>query len=335
MISEIYWKLWVLLLFNDGIYSSIYDNYLNRTLLTNLQKLCPYSSFCEENATMSLPMNDTKHPCCESCSCEPGCEINDNCCFDPSSFGVNAIMQKCMSPVVTNIDVPTAMYLMIHSCQKGSYQSANGNSSLCSFDKTDYKSFGPVMSRTRGEVYVNQDCATCNNVHDTVPWKLSVKCPKDKADHSYDTLKLLRGLNVGKVGCYMSYVPPNNLDIEPRECRSDAIRKCNVTGKVDKWEPLWEFCPMINATFSRSRKKSYGNIFCYICNENYFPPVVTICSEIGIKYPTYTPFTVVLADINLEEWGNAPAPSNGICEVNEQLVNSFKVFYNLILKKII
>ena len=43
--------------------------------------LCPYTRFCETDATATL-RNETYDPCCGECSCADDCWETESCCLD-------------------------------------------------------------------------------------------------------------------------------------------------------------------------------------------------------------------------------------------------------------
>lgn len=306
---------YVYLLLNNGPISS--SNY-NWTFMPRLQELCPYTSFCEENATMSFPASNAKRPCCDSCSCKPDCEKGGNCCF-----GKSDAWRKCMAATV-NMKTTNIHYMMIHSCLTNPH--ATGNRTLCSYNDTDYKSFAPVVSEKSKDIFVNSECASCNKVYDTIPWKLAVYCPESKEAHLYDLIKLLNGEDVRNEGCYLGYVPPKHLIMESRECRHDVIRECNVSKKALEWEPLWDYCPVFNAQFS-TLTNIYGNIFCFLCNEGYDYPIPSICLGGGHKYPSSVAFTAILDDVSSIKLDRETAQNVGLCRPTETLVHSIQVLF--------
>ncbi|KAL4220644.1 hypothetical protein ACF0H5_021040 [Mactra antiquata] len=285
------------------------------TFLPVFQELCPYSSFCETKNTTNFDFQGGKRPCCDSCSCQPGCEKDNTCCFENDEVGILDIGNKCMTPSVSNVKGLTFTYRMRHTC--------TNEERLCEYNKTDYKSFSPVVSSTTGVIYVNSECAFCNSELNIVPWQLSVACPQDKRDHSYDTLQLLRGNNTGTTGCYLSYVPPKDIDVESHVCYTNVIRQCNVSGRLMQWEAFWDHCPLFNATY-HSKSQVYGNVFCYMCNEVHYKPISTECKERGFRNLFNVPFSAILDTRHPHlDTSNEDKKNDEACAPNWSLVRSY------------
>ncbi|KAL4231215.1 hypothetical protein ACF0H5_008797 [Mactra antiquata] len=260
--------------------------------LSELQELCPYASFCGENARFISHENGTKQSCCRSCSCEPECVMFGNCCFDYVSDGQNTQLRQCLSPMVMNVRDKEINYIMVYSCP-----TRDGKDSVCTFNTTDVKSFAPVVSIKTGEIYVNSQCAHCNNVTDGVPWELAVACPSSGEDYLVTSADMFIEAN-GDATCYLTYVPPERVNVESRECKKNVVRQCNVTGLVTKWSMYWEYCPMFNATFY-AHSYAFGNVFCYLCNELRMNDL--FCRKNNIKGLNSFPFIVMLEEIHFAD----------------------------------
>ncbi|KAL4231212.1 hypothetical protein ACF0H5_008794 [Mactra antiquata] len=293
----------------------------NFTFLSELQELCPYTSFCEENARISLPENETKQPCCRSCSCKPECEMFGNCCFDYVKNGKMTKLRQCLSPVVTDCNANEIHYIMVYACL-----TTDGNDSMCPFTTTNVSSFAPVVSITTGEIYVNQQCADCNNVTDGVSWQLSVKCPFFEEDYFIASSDILLESHSDEPACYLTYIPPANVNVESRECTNDVIRQCNVREGTDQWTPMWEYCPMFNATYTYSSHNYvglYGNIFCFICNVLTIPD--PLCRWQDFKKPLNVPFSAILDRIGVEGSSVSKERDISACDASSVMVNSFEI----------
>ncbi|KAL4231216.1 hypothetical protein ACF0H5_008798 [Mactra antiquata] len=293
----------------------------NFAFISEVQELCPYTSFCKRNARLTLPKNETKEPCCKPCSCQPDCEMFGNCCFDYMRNGTLVNLRQCLSPVVTGAHVKVVNYIMVYSCQ-----TASGSNSLCSFKPRDINSFAPVVSITTGEIYVNPQCAHCNNVTDGVPWKLSVKCPFSKEDFFITSSDILLDSQNDERSCFLTYIPPDQVNVKFRECYTNVVRQCNVTGLATQWTPMWKYCSMFNATYTYSRSNqigAYGNIFCYICNQIRMPEL--LCRENELKGLDSVPFSAILEikDFDISSFSKE-RDING-CDASSVMVRSFKM----------
>ena len=55
-------------------------------VLIAFKQLCPYTSFCNKNATRFL-QGSRQVPCCKECSCVDDCWKRNNCCLDKIGIG--------------------------------------------------------------------------------------------------------------------------------------------------------------------------------------------------------------------------------------------------------
>lgn len=308
--------LFFILLLNSG--HSFVSDY--KMVMSKLQESCPFTSFCEEKATKHFPENYTnQRPCCESCSCKSDCEKDNNCCF-----GKTDVWKKCRSPIM-NSKTRTANFWMIQSCSNNAYSQDYNNSIICIFNESDYKSFMPVVSQNSGDIFVNSECAYCNEIYDIIPWKLAVNCLMSQDVHSIDVIRLLNGEITDIDECFLSYVPPKHFNLQSHECSNDVIRECNVSGIAREWEPFWNYCPIINAPLL-TMNAVYGNIFCFRCNEGYDHAIPLICKDGRIKHPTNIAFTAILHSINqIEPDRKSDQQTSAVCGPSEALVRSVKV----------
>ncbi|KAL4231214.1 hypothetical protein ACF0H5_008796 [Mactra antiquata] len=294
----------------------------NFTFLSEFKELCPYTPFCDENAQVILPKNETKQPCCRPCSCKPECEMFGNCCFDYVSNGSKTHLRQCLSPVITYIQYEVINYIMVSSCT-----TSDGKDLVCPFNTSDVSSFAPVVSMKTGEIYVNPQCASCNGITDGVPWKLAVACPFSDEDYLISSSDMfLKDPN--QSACHLMYVPPATVNVESRECRNDVVRQCNVTGQVTQKTILWDYCSMFNATFYiRAESVLYGNIFCFMCNELLEPD--QLCRVNINKGFSGFPFHVMLEEIHFEDVSGSEQKDSNNCDRFSVMVHSFTNEQNL------
>ena len=147
-------------------------------------EICPYTNFCETNASMTLTDNET--PCCMPCSCTDDCaEMNGDCCPDKALPIKLSPIAKCKAVVVKRkksdrrkydgymFNVPR--YRVIGTCPKD-----ENNDTLvaeCEGNKTRLDHF-LWTSDISGRTFENRFCALCNGLKsdEIVVWGLRTSC---------------------------------------------------------------------------------------------------------------------------------------------------------------
>lgn len=303
------------------LHNQIINGYTNEwSFLPELQERCPYTSFCDVDANLSMPTyaRDHLHPCCEPCSCSSDCLETNNCCNYTENFWTP--QQKCMSSITSSLSsfTPTKdyMYFMVYRCHDKD----------CTQDGTNIE---PVYSPSDKHIFVNSYCAYCHNINDSIQWRRTISCSQIRvqstlSDVSYYLTHENRSLESDD--CFVSFIPPKGYDLKHLECRKNVIRQCNVTGTLLKKTTSWDYCPMFNATFTMNLGISFGNVFCFICNVGDDKQLPQVCS--AEKSKSQRIYLTHVLDHDLIELGTVQKTDKTQirhCGPREALVQSFKV----------
>ena len=196
------------------------------------------------------------------CGCDEECGLYNDCCFPGDSQSVKTMeTRECIS-------LGPRSYHIITSCP------GLGGGSCWNFTTTTpWGNLNPYFSASENKIYLNRECAICNNVKsitDNYFFTPRIKCHFNREALFKTTHELVKA---GE--CGVSFEP--DYDIFPRLCD----KQCDFIF-VNSCNPKWYVEPRLNAhglsyvrmkqlclsNFSQPlchTKSVYKNIYCYAC----------------------------------------------------------------------
>jgi len=189
--------------------------------------------------------------CCGQCSCNEECGQSLSCCLKEDNIKYSETHGKeCVKPFNGNVEdfqrINGLGVIMVTQCPDKNEECKYTHGTL---------NVNPVES-PMSEVFINKDCARCNNVSDTIPWIARIV---SKGTHIFSFRNMKEpNINTGTIiyepptpfsypTCYGSFIPVNIAN-----CPNELYKQmCSST---------------VLPFFS-----SYGtfqNVFCYLCTSS-------------------------------------------------------------------
>lgn len=258
---------------------------LSQRILDDLGTLCPYNNYCGRNATLKIERED-KTSCCLDCSCEPDCGLLNSCCFDymDNHHIVESSQLECYS---FNTYAPKSLY-MVNRCSDGSHVTTQDE--LC-----DTSNVIPVSSASEKRVYINAECARCNNVTSFKTWTSSAIC----INTIFEKDALARTF-IDR--CSLQYNPPKE-DIEWVShfiCSEIHLKDITISNEVDSLSTKTRICSTLKAAGYLWRDDVYENVYCFGLTNLYYDPYRT-CSMFQPPITKRINSLSLLLDYNLIE----------------------------------
>ena len=243
-------------------------------ILNEFQRACPYTNFCQWNATLAF-QDDRLAPCCKNCSCADDCWIRGNCCPDKilTADTSTTIKETCKSTSVLKQNKDSfingdfklkAHYFVTESCPESVNaellkKKCNGTAAETVVDLTW------VSDMNTNKIYRNRHCAECHGVQNYTSWDLLTDCFDLMVKKNYS-------LNINSFPVNCLYTSPPNEKAFENECLLPDITTCNQTGlwdvKDDVTETLCQSLPMLFVVEERGYTANvYRNQFCFKCNK--------------------------------------------------------------------
>jgi hypothetical protein len=185
---------------------------------------------------------------------------------------------------------------MISSISKPFLRSSNG---LCGeINKAPWGSIYPFSSATTKQIYKNKECAHADGMTDGVLWDAVIAC------NSEDIFAATIGLEstMFPESCVINFMYPGDLDdIESAKCYLPLIDTCPVSSEFQIPEgsnlsksDITSLCTS-GLVSPYQHTKMYANIFCHICNAEYFSHRL-VCgkSDVSISRITTKGFVAIL-----------------------------------------
>ena len=307
-------------------------------------KICPYTKFCETNASMTLKDNET--PCCMPCSCADDCaEINGDCCPDKALPIKKAPLAKCKAVVVKRKLGDTSSYdgythgvpryRVLDTCPKD-----ENNVSLvaeCEGNKTRLDHFLWV-SDFSGRTFENRFCALCNGLNndEIVVWGLRTTC--------FSVLKTnlssLEGTLLSLQCDFRLELPSKAYARPDSTCLTPNILRCNQSGLWNQHNSSIEAaCKTYDSpvlSLSQDERisptghivKIYKNLYCVVCNEQNLWSTNLLCPQLRpTERDPGTAFSILIDYLHIRsviEQLQTKDEGKGHCE-QEQVYDDFKV----------
>jgi len=221
------------------------DSDLN--VLSAVQDFCPNSIQCPKHFSFDVAnVISTDEDCCGHCSCEPDCGRTQSCCLEEENEEyVHTFGKACVQPFVGD---PSQYFfsnysgvMMVTRCKDIGEQCSTKDGQLY---------VNPVSSLH--EVYVNENCASCNHVNKFTVWKWKVIFDKD---HNLNFRNMLQDPSSTRV-----VLPP--VDHPVVTCHSILKPSKSITCTNSSMQ---ELCRKVHLPYT-FRETVYQNIFCKFCD---------------------------------------------------------------------
>ena len=236
--------------------------------IENLHEYCPLPSTCRLSGTTGAERADSEHDgCCGTCSCSKDCAQQQSCCDDQENQQYRRLTSKrCVSPYSGRSrfldESGIKGVIMVTMCADRVTDCLSPN-----FTKS---TIAPVSS-IKGETYVNQDCAKCNNVSQIKDWDMLIISNNDLSDSFHNLFSDASTSTVAKL-----YFLNESQSVET----CDAFLFSEKTVQC-KNKTLMDLCKTLYLPYQFG-SHVYKNIFCHFCY-NAEPKPRCFRSHLGTK----------------------------------------------------
>jgi len=230
----------------------------NHLLLEPFQQVCPRSmADCDiaepaDNSTTKTNYAD----CCGRCSCAADCGHSQSCCLVEDNAAYTHIHgEECINPIVGNefdfVASGGRGVMMVTRCidQSEGCKYSHGNVNV-----------SPVESDT-GDVFINRNCALCNNVSSFTRWNVEIKARGSNL--KIETFRSLGDTETNTTDVDTKIFLPT-LTSTPTECQ---VTFRNIDESKCPNKSVEEMCKSVLLPFVLGHV-TYRNYFCYLCAEH-------------------------------------------------------------------
>ena len=268
-------------------------------VLAALQQACPYTNFCNKNAS-SYIQDGRQAPCCRECSCNDDCWKRGNCCPDKivRDKGLAYEHETCKDTQVSSAGAATAnglsqfrRYFVTETCPE-TVEDDFVKEKCTGIVTETLTDLLWVSDPDTNRIYRNKFCAECHGIRKYQEWQISTNCLNLLLMENYT--QNIRAYP----DCRLSVIPPNTKAYD-NQCLVPDISTCNETGLWQTKDSTTEsLCNSHSLMFVKQfllRSIVYRNVFCFKCNSPAGTTVEDICdsSEVGGKR-TFDSFTAIL-----------------------------------------
>ena len=268
-------------------------------VVTALQQACPYTNFCNKNAS-SYIQDGRQVPCCRECSCLDDCWKRNNCCPDKkhvSNGGERpSEIETCKDTIVkkgfVGLNHDRRRYFVTEICPDTVHDVALKQK--CA--GTEAETFADliwVSDLETNKIYTNKFCAECHGIRKYKRWDISTSCVEFVLNNNHT-----QNIRSYPDSCSLSVTPPNRKAYK-NQCLTPDISTCNVTGlwqtEDNVTESLCESHPLMFVKDTVATKIVFRNVFCFKCNsppEELMEDICAISDVDGTR--TFASFTTVL-----------------------------------------
>ena len=257
-------------------------------------QLCPYTSFCQRNATPFFNPLQLR-PCCSDCSCEANCWETANCCPDQDVIEHPEPVANCKTSIVKagkGFSSDIWGYRVIDYCP-----TTETNASLvtkCTNEKSrDFVDLIRVSDDISRKVYQNRFCAECHHVTNRITeLPLVAQCTEDIYTNEGNWKSFLLSNK-----CQLTSINTNLAT-----CAVPKYTRCNQTGLWQNFDAdvKWA-CEIFEAVFflkaSQGRNEhtdTYRNAYCYVCNTDSIGSIDALCPGRKFQPPGVTVFSSLI-----------------------------------------
>jgi len=237
------------------------------TLLHMLQQYCSISLNCELENLGNENTTETKwDACCGQCSCDEQCGQTQSCCFAEDNVKYSRIHGKeCIYPHTGDISdfqqIGGHGFVMITQCPDMNKE--------CKY-KNGIVNVNPVESSS-SEVFINKECARCNNVSNFVRWNARIVSRGvllysfrniEEPNINPETIIYEPPTTFYYPKCYNFFVTVNI-----SKCPNDLFKQACIS----------IYLPLM------TRVGTFQNVFCYLCIYSLYSHS-HLCSPSGDKF---------------------------------------------------
>lgn len=302
--------------------------------------LCPRQDMCfgdrfKRNYTSQLPFLSCGH-----CDCGSHCHRKQNCCpwrsytqdretspdyisyknrdlsQDIRNDNLSNVQLQCITPQV-NGNAPFHLrsedsYLFVAQCLHNDDMETKRR---CE-NNTDFQDiflYQPVFSLASNETFKNKDCAICNGetVENLVYWIPIFICSSKRTFYQTYTYSWIQSLVHGENSpCNLAFLPLDTRKVTKCYKEENYVSACNIDNQLTSVDPIiFEACASDYVNYylhclSPFQTTLYKNIFCAMCNSEYWESKLTIeCISANIQKKKNWPFVAFSAVIGFEENG--------------------------------
>ena len=245
-----------------------------------------------EDLAIVISNAEQLHGCCIPCDCDHLCSEKGTCCpaadqnFLPPE-GSRRVIQECVYAGVDSY-LPKAFvgkaeaagfsYFMVTDCF-----SADSNEDIAAkCRQPELDDIGPVYSPATERIYKNKFCAVCNGDARVISWRPVVTFNSEFSFTGMQkipsTLKDLYSFvyqSGSRKMLNLLYMPPDDMNTEKHTCiLSNKMEKdyddCEGVFEFDSLNFLNRACGFGGLGYEQARR-SFANVFCFICNSEVFP----------------------------------------------------------------
>ena len=204
------------------------ENDVQREVITEQLRQCPYSELCTFSFNLSLPKRNVS--ACANCSCTNNNSSKFEMCpdiLDFNSFGViRSEPFDCFSMYLKPLK-DGRKYKAIYKCP---VEESGTDSCVSIKEGKTFTDILPVTDRTTNTTYINAQCAVCNKINgnNLEFWDIEMAC-EEREIHVYRTESELINFYEEKTSCNMKYLFEESKGAKPELCPA-VIRKCNESG---------------------------------------------------------------------------------------------------------
>jgi len=200
------------------------------------------------NVFSQSEINENNLECCGVCSCTQDCGRTQSCCYESGNTEyVQTHGKECIAPYVGEASFfessGSDSIMMVIRCSDGT--------TGCKY-KGEAVNVQPVTGHDN-EVYINEDCARCNNVNEYIAWSFNVVTNLEY-DVSYRALLQEVSHKTTRI-----YVPSEGRDLI--SCVTNTVHHsegdcANAT--------MAHLCRTLHQPF-KQHLRTYKNVFCLMC----------------------------------------------------------------------
>ena len=288
-------------------------------------QLCPYTKFCQRNATTEYYDPIFRRPCCSECSCEDDCWKTASCCPDKVVIENKEPVTKCKTEIVKKadgFDREKFGYHVIDYCPLIE-KNATLVTKCTTKEDRDFEELIWVSDDISGKIYQNKFCAECHNITSNLTeWLIEAKC----TDDVYTRLDSFMSFFLSNK-CQLTIKEPDNYTIT--SCMIPKYTTCNQTGLWHKFDAdvKWA-CQAFEAVFIARApedrdlgltREVYRNAYCYACNTDSVENTDTLCPIPSFEHPDVSVFTSLIDYKRYQQSDNQESTTETTCKINEIL----------------
>jgi len=251
-------KVRLFLLLSSSIASDVNFLYM-------LKHYCPNSLDCQLENTKSSNLTETNwDECCRKCSCDEQCGQTQSCCYAKDNARYTRTHGKeCINPFIGDPlrfqQIGGHGVVMVTQCPERNEECMNINGTV---------HVNPVES-TSSEVFINPECARCNNVSSFVRWNTRI-VSTGKHIYSFRYIEEPR-INTETI----IYEPPTKFTYPECYRSFETVNTSKCLNELYKQACTSTVLPIF------TQLGTYQNVFCYLCVVSYLPTCSSVSRTIS------------------------------------------------------